>query len=85
MTDASNASTDWPGVGETPEPEPEGFREEQIEAEKQRRADEVDETQGRSDEAKDWYSGGAARDEGGEQGAPQAPQEAPAGAVDPYA
>ena len=63
MTDATDASSNWPGVGEVPEPEPEGFRDEQIEAEKQRQADERAETQRRSDEAKEYYSGGAAREE----------------------
>lgn len=32
--------SDWPGAGPTPEPEPEGFREEQIAAEHQRQIDE---------------------------------------------
>jgi hypothetical protein len=52
-----------PGVGPTPEPEPEGFREEQIEAEERRQRQEREETAQRSDEAKEFYSGGAADDQ----------------------
>lgn len=47
----------WPGAGPTPEPEAEGFREEQTEAEKQRLIDEAEATIQRSKETKDVISG----------------------------
>ncbi len=46
-----------PGTGPIPEPEPEGFREEQTEAEKQRLVDEQKDALDRSKEAKDFYTG----------------------------
>jgi hypothetical protein len=46
----------WPGAGPTPEPEAEGFREEQIEAEKQRQIDVATESLQRSKDAKDEFS-----------------------------
>lgn len=47
----------WPGTGPLPDPEPEGFRDEQIALEAERLAQEqVDQAQ-RSKEAKEFYSG----------------------------
>lgn len=45
-----------PGTGPIPEPEPEGFRDEQTEAEKQRLLDEKEASLQRSKDAKDFYS-----------------------------
>lgn len=49
--------TDWPGVGPIPDAEPEGFREEQVEAERQRQIDEKEAAEQRSAEQKAFYSG----------------------------
>jgi hypothetical protein len=46
-----------PGTGDVPEPEPEGFREEQMEAEKERQAQEQAEGARRSAETKAYLSG----------------------------
>lgn len=50
-----------------PEPEAEGFREEQIEAEKERKLRVAEKLNERSEEAKRWYAGKA--DEGDKPGA----------------
>lgn len=55
-----------PGVGPTPEPEPEGFREEIMAKDEERRQRIADETKERSDKAKEYLSGGAAREGEGE-------------------
>jgi hypothetical protein len=55
MSDPSLPGT--PGTGPIPEPEPEGFREEQTEAEKQRLVDEQTEALQRSKDAKEFYTG----------------------------
>jgi hypothetical protein len=55
MSDPSLPGT--PGTGPIPEPEAEGFREEQTEAEKQRLVDQQKDALERSKEAKDFYTG----------------------------
>jgi hypothetical protein len=55
MSDPSLPGT--PGTGPIPEPEAEGFRDEQVEQEKQRLVDEQTEALQRSKEAKDFYTG----------------------------
>lgn len=57
-----------PGVGPVPEPEDEGFRDEQIKKEEERRERVARENIERSAKMKDYLSGGAARqdDEGDE-------------------
>lgn len=55
MSDPSLPGT--PGTGPIPEPEAEGFREEQVDAEKQRLVDEQTEALQRSKDAKDFYTG----------------------------
>ena len=55
MSDPSLPGT--PGTGPIPDEEPEGFRDEQVEAEKQRLVDEQKDALARSQEAKDFYTG----------------------------
>ena len=55
MSDPSLPGT--PGTGPIPEPEAEGFREEQVEAEKTRQEQERAEAEQRSKDAKDFYTG----------------------------
>lgn len=52
-----------PGVGPVPEPEAEGFRDEQIKREDERRKRVEQDNAERSDTAKEFYSGGAARED----------------------
>lgn len=50
-----------PGTGDIPEPEPEDFRDQQIEAEEERQAQQRQDAEQRSREAKEQYSGKAAK------------------------
>jgi hypothetical protein len=54
----------WPGVGPVPEPEPEGFYEEQRQIEEERLADQAKADLVRSKELKDHYSGKDLESEG---------------------
>lgn len=47
----------WPGAGPAPEPEAEGFRDEQIEAEAARKEQEAADAAQASKDLKDFYSG----------------------------
>lgn len=49
--------TDWPGVGDVPDEEPEGFRQEQIDAEAERRERVREEQEQRNQERADFYAG----------------------------
>lgn len=57
-----------PGVGPVPEPEAEGFRDEQIKREDERRKRVEEDKAERSEQAKEFYSGGAAREEDQNEG-----------------
>jgi hypothetical protein len=52
-----------PGVGPVPEAEAEGFRDEQIKREDERRKRVEQDNAERSEQAKEFYSGGAARED----------------------
>jgi hypothetical protein len=58
---------DWPGVGPIPDPEPEGFRDEQIKKEEERQRKVREDQEKRNREATDFYTGAEASTPGGAQ------------------